>query len=274
MDKPSYSLLNSINKASIFSVTCLMLYSLAIPSDARAGRPLVIDDANPVPEKHVELELGLSHARPYDGGRKQQLPIIGVTYGLHKTLELGLGIQRANDDGKGARPVKGFEDLHLTSKFKFLDEATVLPALALSLDVKTPTANRRKGLGSERWDESFLLIATKSIAPVIVHLNLGYVIVGSPPGEHLKNRIRGGSALEWAAAASWIFVGEIFGSSREANSQPNEADFQLGFRYLLNRSVAVDAAAGRSFRSRGAEFQVTGGLTWVFDAYKALAGSR
>jgi hypothetical protein len=271
MEQPSYRFVKSILRVNIFSAACLMLYALAIPSSVLAGRPLVIDDANPVLEKHVELELGLAHIRPHDGGREQRFPIIGVTYGLHERLELGVGIQRANDDGKESAPVKGFEDLHLTSKFKFLDEGAVMPALALSLDVKTPTANRRKGLGSGRWNESFLLIATKAIASVILHLNWGYALVDSPPRQHLKDIVSGGLALEWIIAERWVFVAEAFGSSREAKSEPNQADFQLGSRYLLTPQIVLDAAVGRSFRSSGADFQGTAGLTWTFDVHKLFS---
>lgn len=244
----------------------------ALPFSAWSGRPLVVDDAMEVSRGHIELELGRSHVKPDRGGREQKFPVIAVGFGLYERLEGGFSIQRANDDRKGSRPVKGFEDLHLTSKYRFLAGDSILPALAFSLDVKTLTANRRKGLSSGRWDETLLLIASKSFASLALHLNLGYVIVDSPSRENLKNRIRGGLALEWPFAQHWTFVGEAFGSSRETEGEHNVADFQVGVRYLLAPQIALDAAAGRSFRSTGAKIQGTVGFTWTYDTRKILAG--
>ena len=55
-------------------------YITLYPSSLFAGRPLVIDDATPVAKGHVELEVGLSHSQPHDGGREQKWPVLGLTW--------------------------------------------------------------------------------------------------------------------------------------------------------------------------------------------------
>lgn len=235
-----------------------------------AGRPLTIDDAAPVPPGHLEIEAGFSHGLPDGGGRNLNWPILTATYGVFNRLEFGLALQRTNQDAPQAAPTKGFEDLHLTAKYKFMDEAAAIPALGFSLDVKLPTANRSKGLSTGRADETLLLIATKSFIPFTLNANLGYTIVGTTAGTKLRNQLRGGTAMEWATFRRWSIVGEITGAARAEIGGKNEADFQIGTRYALQPSLVFDIAAGRSLRSSGTAVQGTFGLTWTFDVGKSL----
>jgi hypothetical protein len=246
------------------------LFLLIDIASVHAGRPLTIDDAAPVPASHLEIETGFSHGLPHGGSRDQNWPILTATYGVFNRLELGLAIQRTNQDAPQAKPTKGFEDLHLTAKYKFLDETAAVPALAFSLDVKLPTANRFKGLSTGKADETLLLIATKSFTPLTLNANLGYTIVGTTAGTKLRNQLRGGTAMEWAIYRQWSIVGEITGASRAEIGGKNEADFQLGARYALQPSLVFDVAAGRSLRSSGTTVQGTFGLTWTFDVRKSL----
>lgn len=169
-----------------------------------------------------------------------------MTYSVFEQLEVGLAIQRINQDGPGTAPTRGFEDLHFNAKYKFLNETAGFPALAAAMDVKLPTANRSKGLSTGKADETLLLIATKSLAPLVIHTNLGYTIVGNLPGAKLRNRLRGGSAMEWALDSQWSMVGEVVGNSRAEIGGKNEADFQFGVRYALQPTLVLDFAAGRS----------------------------
>jgi len=113
-----------------------------------------------------------------------------------------------------------------------------------------------------------LLIGAKSLAVLAVHANLDYTIDGNLAGAKLRNRLRGGSAMEWALAPQWSIVGEITGASRAEIGGKNEADFQLGARYALQPTPVLDFAAGRSLRASGTTVQGTVGLTWTIDVFK------
>ena len=242
------------------AIVCLVLCS----TRAFAGRPLTIDDAAPVAKGQFELEVGFAHSRPEEGGREQRFPVIGLSYGLFEDLELGVAIQRINVDEKREPPVKGFEDLHLTAKYQTAKQTSHLPDLSFALYVKIPTANQRKGLSTGRVDENFLVIATKDFSSLALDLNVGYLVVNSPPEEKLKNRTLAGLAIRWKADDRWVLVSEFFGQSRKARQDDNEASFQMGARYSLAPSVVLDAAVGRSLRSVGIRIQATFGLTWTF----------
>ncbi|MBI4490505.1 MAG: transporter [Deltaproteobacteria bacterium] len=246
-------------------ITVAIFGSIFYPSYAFTGRPQVIDDAFPVSAGHVELELGLVHAQPRKGGREQRFPVIGLTFGLVESLEVGLSIQRNHSDLKGEPPVDGFEDLHLTAKYLLLREWVYFPALAFGLDLKLPTADRFKGLSTGRVDESLLVIASKNLTSLLAFdLNLGYGIVNSPPDKKLKNRFLGGFALQWSVLERWVLLGEVFGLGRKAREEKNEANFQVGLRYTLAPPIMIDAALGRSLRAAGPSVQTTFGFTWTF----------
>ena len=230
---------------------------------SRAGRPLVVDDAAPVAVGHVEVEIGLSHTRVHGGGRQQAVPTLTTAYGIIDRLEIGLGIQRVNHDQGGDAPLRGFEDLHLLTKFTVIEETEVLPAATFSLDLSVPTANKAKGRSTGKSDQAFTFIMSKLHDLTGLHLNLGYLWVDSPRGAKLKNRLRGGFAAEYGIHPGTALVGEVFGSSRASKDDQNEAAFQLGARYALTPGLVVDAAGGRSLRSSGARVQVTLGLTWT-----------
>jgi hypothetical protein len=253
--------------AGLIFATFLFLIDSA---SAHAGLPLTIDDVAPVPPGQLEIELGFYHGLPDGGGREQRWPVTAVTYGVFNGLEFGLAIQRINQDVSQEAPRRGFEDLHLTAKYKFLDESAEFPALAAAMDVKLPTANRSKGLSTGKADETLLVIATKSLAQLAVNANLGYTIVGNAAGANLKNLIRGGMAMEWPFIPHWSLVGEMTGTSRAARAEPNQADFQLGFRYAALPNLVLDLAAGRSLRPSGTSVQGTFGLTWTVDLKSIL----
>jgi hypothetical protein len=151
-------MLRKIGRIAGFVFLCLLIFN-----PVYGGRPLVINDAGAVPEKHLEFELGIVHGQPHRDGLEQKLPVMTLTYGLYPGLEFGLGIQRVNSDLKDEPPLRGFEDLHAGAKYHFLEES-LWPALAMAFDLKIPTANRRRGMTNGKWEQNLLLIATKHLA--------------------------------------------------------------------------------------------------------------
>jgi hypothetical protein len=234
--------------------------SLFLPSLAFSGRPLVIDDARTAGDGNFEFELGIVQSLPEKGGRDQQWPVMAATYGLYKNLEVGLGIERTDTDLKREPPVRGFQDLHLAAKYDFLPAETY--DLSFAFDLKIPTADLHRGLTTGKFDETFLFIATKHIFPAGVDLNLGYTVVGRRAGEKLENRFFGGVALRYGLNERWRLVGDVYGLSREARGEKNEANFQVGVRFRPDLPVFFDAAIGRSLLPSGTRIQATFGLTW------------
>jgi len=249
----------------------VLLILLMESASVFAGRPLTIDDAVPVTAGQLEIELGFSYLRPDSGGQDHKLPLLGVTYGIFQQLEIGIAIQRTDQDKPRVAHIQGFEDLHVNAKYKFSEESPSLPALAAALDVKLPTASRARGLSTGRSNQSLLFIATKTLSPYIINANLGYTKVGDRPGDRLKNILHGGAAMEWLFTPQWSMVSEITGASRTYRTARHEANFQLGARFSVLPNLVLDLAVGRSLLPTGTAVQGTFGLTWTVDlARKAL----
>jgi hypothetical protein len=242
----------------------IVLAAVFHPMHVRAARPLVVDDARPVAEHNVQFSIGFTHTVPENGGLDQQAPAMTLGVGVVKNLELGLTLDRINTDLKGDPPVRGFEDLHLYSKYNFVEEIEkgYVPALTFTFDLEIPTANSRRGLTTGKFNEGLLLIATKHFFPAAVDLNLGYTVVGRPRGQNLDNRFFGGVALRYGLNDNWRLVGDVYGLSRAAKGEGGEGNFDVGVRYRPDLPVYFDAAIGRSLLGTGNRFQATFGMTW------------
>jgi hypothetical protein len=230
----------------------------------------VIDDAAPVATGQLEFELGVAHTRPHGSGRDHAGPVMALTYGVISGLDLGIALQRVNQDLQGSPPLKGFEDLHLATKYRFIGEQAYIAALTFAIDVKVPTANRRNRLSTGKFDEDIMAILSKTYTPISLHINLGYLIVDSPREAKLKNHHHGGIAAECPFRSQWVLVGEIRSRSREASVSKNQADFLMGLRYSLTPRLGIDTAAGRSLLAAGTSIQGTVGFTWTIDALKLI----
>ena len=247
----------------LFPLTTLVgLTTLSQPTFA--ARPLVVDDARPVAEQNVQISLGITQTVPEKGGRDQQWPVITVGYGVYQNLEAGLTIQRTHTDLKGEAPLSGFEDLHLYTKYNFVQEIEkgYVPALTFTFDLEIPTASRHGGLTTGKFNEGFFLIATKHWFPAALDVNLGYTVVGRRQGEKLENQFFGGVALRYGLSQNWRLVGDIYGLSREAKGEKAVGNFQIGIRYRPDLPAYFDVAVGRSLLATGDRFQATCGVTW------------
>lgn len=248
-----------------FHPVVTVLFLVTSTGLGHAGRPLTIDDASPVDHGHMEFEWGFTYEKYRSGAKARYLPELELTYGVFKGLELSGNIRRIDRHSPGEDPLEGFEDLHLSAKYRFLNETQNVPAVAVNFDLRLPTASRSDGLSPGGSDEDFNLIGTRHFGPLEASMNFGYTLVHKSRGEALKNIIHGGVAIDWPFHTRWELVTEVYGSSRRAGDAPNEAAFLFGFRLHLMTGLVLDAGMGRSLRHSGNQLRGTAGLTWNHD---------
>ena len=114
-------------------------------------------------------------------------------------------------------------DFEVTALGLVRDEAGPSPAFALGIEVKIPTAHNTL-IGTGETDVTGYLIASKHFARLDVHANLGYSVLGQPPGTHLNNVWSGALAAELAVHEMFGLYGEVLGStssSGEGGDTPN-----------------------------------------------------
>ena len=235
---------------------------------ALAGRPLNVDDADPVAPGQFEIEVGGAFDR--DAGDRNGELVFGWTYGVWPGLEAGVGASarrgrwEETDETSGtsaAREESGFGDITLGLKWRVIESCPLGARHALALSLKLPTAEESKGLGSGKTDYDATWIASRALSDKLnAHLNVGYAWIGGPDADALHY----GAALDFQFTETVQGVVEVFAERETAGGAKTAAQIQIGFRWAVTESLTLDAAAGTKIRGGAPDFTATAGLTWAF----------
>jgi hypothetical protein len=163
---------NQMKKIWGFFVALFLLWTLK-PSITFAGRPLITEDAGTVEKGFYELELALDYSR--DNNRdKNYIPSAQLAYGLTDRAEVALaGSYLFKDNHEGGRE-DGWGDVTAYLKYRIWGEGENYPAFSLKPQVKIPTADENKGLGSGKADYGLTAVFSKSFTGLNLHFNAGY----------------------------------------------------------------------------------------------------
>lgn len=239
-----------------------LVFLLLLPASAFAGRPLNIDDAEPVEEKKFQIEAAVGY-RENDESDHFDFPL-ALTYGVAPRLEIGAGLggifeERAETE-VGKRRETGLGDLTFAAKWKFFDESGLLPAQSLVPTVKLPTADKEKGLGSGKTDFDLTWIASKTVGEKTgVHVNLGYSWIGG-----FDDFLHYGLALDYRLCPKIQWVGEIFLQNTLDGGEETVVQFNSGFRWDAAEGFTWDLASGSKLHGDAPDFTITAGFTWLF----------
>lgn len=240
---------------------------IASASPALAGRPLTIDDAGTVAPGHVELEAGLAWARS-PGADRWDLPG-AVTPGIAEHLEAGIGFGYQWERLRGNTPGEDqstWDDLSVSPKWQFAQQATALLDQALTFTLRIPVADPDTGLGSGHPDYDLTWIGTRQIAQAwAADLNVGYTYTtGSDAGEKIADFIHYGIATRYGLSERWEPVAEIFARTTTDGEHETNVFGDVGIRYHPNMTIQFDAAVGTTLSGDGPDLFATTGLTLYF----------
>jgi hypothetical protein len=99
----------------------------------------------------------------------------------------------------------GLGDLYLYGEYGLLPEQAVLPYVSANLKLKVPTAATGNNFGSGEFDYGLGIVLRKSINTYVGFVDIGYWILGDPPGVNYKDPLTIGAG-----------VGRFFGYGRYA----------------------------------------------------------
>jgi hypothetical protein len=134
-----------------------------------AARPLATDDAGTVEKGKYETELSFDHCQNRPDGTCQS-PGIQLKHGLTDRMDIGFAVGHDTDkDADGNTVAWGMSPLAVGIKAALLKEHKTLPDLSISVGFES---------GASEWSVNG--IASKDIACVVVHFNLGYESAGAP----------------------------------------------------------------------------------------------
>jgi hypothetical protein len=254
-----------MKNASVFRLAAVAGV-VAMASIALAGRPLAIDDADPVDPRQFEIEAGTAYEQSSDC-KHWDFPF-GLTYGLFPRIEMGVGFGGqfekrtellAESGAEECVREHGVGDLGVGAKWQFIPSCPLGARHALVPSVKFPTAD--DGLGSGETDYDLTWIASRSIGEKAgVHVNVGYSWIGGPDDDVLHY----GVALDYQIVDSVQWVGEVFAERELADGADTVAQYNTGFRWSPVESLTLDIAGGSKICGDAPDFTGTVGLTWAF----------
>jgi hypothetical protein len=209
----------------------------SLGAHARADLAMETETARLVEPGHFELGTAFEFQTGPDG-REYAVPM-AIEVGVYRHLELLIEpVAVTSIQPKGGERATGIGDLETTLTYLIIEEKKYVPAFAIAGEVKFPTADNRQ-IGSGEFDYRFYAVASKRVGAFDIHLNLGYNIIGSPPGVDTKNPIDVEAGVEWFAHPKFDLFAEInYIASSIASPGSGE-----GAAAAVGPAEAVDAAS-------------------------------
>ena len=228
---------------------------------ARAGRPLSIDDADPVDHGMFEFEAGVAYED--DPGTEHWDFPFGLTYGLIRDVEIGVAF--GGQIAETSHREDGIGDLAIGAKWRLMESGPMGARHALVPSVKLPTADEKKGLGSGETDYDLTWVISWAVNDRAgLHCNLGHTWIGGKD----NNTVHYGLALDYQLLDPVQWVGEVFAENEVTDIRDAVVACSSGFRWLPSEVLTLDVAAGAGIRGDAPDLTLTLGMTYAFGADK------
>ncbi len=273
--------------------TTLFVLGLAAGPALAQQRPLQTEDPEAIGAGRILVEAGVDYERdvyfPVSGlrGNLVRVPAVGISVGVSSIAEIQVDgglyqrltvTERLRNapfsslvvlDGSQASDV---DDLNIGAKIRFLSEAAGRPAMALRFSTRLPNASNESGLGKDLQDFTVGVLVGKTIQSVRIVTNLGFLILSNPTQfASQDDLLTYNLSVARAISANAELVGEFVGRANFANTvTPGAEDrgrLRFGARYTKS-GVRLDAGVVFGLTSFDPGIGFTGGLTWVFNAFR------
>lgn len=199
--------------------------------------PLATEEAQTLPSNVIEATLGMNYFRNLrypaftppsviSSETLMSLPVVVFRVGVGGWAEfqasyemLYLNETAVND---ATNKQYGGGDARIFTKLWFMRERDLWPALGMRLGAKLPNATRPSGLGTDDMDFAAAGLASKTLGPVTVHVNLGILLLGNS--------------------------GPIFGNSFGAGGQDDLVTYSIG---VASKPLGATVEGTTTFRLLG-----------------------
>jgi len=273
-------------------ILALALLVCSVPAVAQQ-RPLQTEDPETIGAGRILIEAGIDYKRdvyfPVSGlrGNLFTVPPFGLSIGVSSIAEIqidaGLYQKLYITERVPNAPFSSLldldagstadvEDINIGAKVRVLSETPQRPAVGLRFSTRLPNASNEHGLGKDMQDFSYSAVFGKTVQSIRVVGNVGMLILGNPTRAAAQDDLLTYSlSVARAITQKGEVVGEFVGRANFANIvTPGAEDrglLRFGTRYTIS-GVRFDAGILLGLTPRDPEIGVTGGFTWVFDAFK------
>lgn len=257
-----------MNSVRVRIIACISALLVLTAPRCFAPPPLVTGDVPTADHESFEWYVGRRYQESESGNPSRLLPFTELVYGLTDRQELTFEVAGLSKDHE-----YGASDAVVGTKFIFLREAESRPGIAGSFELKLPTGDESRGLGSGEFDYDLRLRAQKTWGWFTAIGNAGYTFVTAPEYGGVtistENVWLLTFAQEYLISKKTKLLSEIYFVSREGPGEPNRLAASIGFKHRLRDNLTVHAAVGKSVREGnlgGPDLRVYVGVKWEFDA--------
>lgn len=212
-----------------------------MPGEFSAERPGFTNGTETVPSRHWQMELGYLYANG-DGAYQHRFLDSGqLRYGLSRNGEIRLGLPAYEWNHEGGESGRGFSDLSLSGKWRFLEETNHHPSLALIGGTTLPTG--APNLGEHYFQPYLSLESSRDVCP---HAALQTSVT------YYNNHDNGTWYDQWAGALNLgisvnrsidTFI-EVYSLSQTGAGAPGALYTDGGITVVLKERFQLDASAG------------------------------
>ena len=233
----------------------LLTGCLAAPSQAQYN---VVDPGTS--ERH-RFDLNVAYISSQNKyGEQQTLPGALLTYGYSSKLGIGVGFGLNSIRPSGSPRIGGFGDITPGFKWRFQEETKKRPQIALGYQLKIPTADAGRGLGSGTLDNTILLTGAKSFGRWVAFSNVGYNFLGGRDG---RNNVFLGAGVTYQLTETLVVGAQVYGNSASAPGAKDELAWGAGLRYNFAPDRSFKLMLGKSDRGYS-DLNVYAGLAFTF----------
>jgi hypothetical protein len=274
------------------TIAILVILLAAGRSGFAQQRPLVTEDPETVGSGLILIEGGVEYQKdlfyPVSGltGNLLRIGTLGVSFGISSIAELQIdgGVYQQLSITEQVRApltplldisgtkTSSIRDLLVGTKVQLLGERPGRPALGARFATRLPMASLESGLGRETTDFTAAFLIGKTVQSVRVVGNVGFLMLEDPIAPSQQDTLMTYAvSFARAVAEGFELVGEVNGRINFGDVDPLGAETRgfgrFGARYTRG-SVRVDGAFLLGLSPRDPDWGITGGLTWVVDAFR------
>lgn len=168
-------------------------------------------------------------------------------------------------DGETMMPMTaGLGDLYLYGEYGLLPEGAALPFISANLKLKVPTAGTANNFGTGEFDYGLGVTLRKSIDSFLGFVDLGYWILGDPPGLNYKDPFTLGAGIGHFFGYGRYGLMLYFGSySNILPEYESNRQVSLGFNYRVNNRTILTLIGSAGLSDTSPDILLSGGLEWV-----------
>ena len=158
----------------------------------------------------------------------------------------------------------GIGDTTFSLSYRFVDESDSLPEMSVHGDVKLPTADEDKGLGTGETDYCLGIELIKEIGAWTVDVGMDYNILGDPDGYDLDNYVAAYGDLSTGLGPGLTTIFKLYGA--QAPSEESDAELTVGLEcdYAIEHLGSVYAGVDAGLSDGSPDFSLSVGYSMSF----------